>query len=584
MGSGSKSGKEKKEGIVLRFWRYIRPYKGRIAISMIASLGAAGADVSYAKLIQPLVDKVLAPGGQAWMKFVPVIVIGLALIKGISKYGQSYFIRTAGQLVIFDLRNDLYRHSLNLSMGYYSRNTSGNLMSRILNDVGVLQMSAANILVDTLREGATLVGLTGLTFYNDWRLATVAFIAIPAAAWPASKIGKKIKGYSRRQQGALGILTAVLEQAFSGIKVIKAFGTERREIHKFDSENRGFYRFVRKLIKYDSATGPVVEIFSSLGGATVLWYGMHRVLSGAMTEGELFSIMAAIFMMYTPARRLTKINNNIQQALGAAERVFEIMDEPVDIRDLPGARPLDHVNGQVSFENVTFAYDDEPVLKDFSLQAKSGEVVALVGPSGAGKSTIAGLLTRFYDPTAGRICIDGQDIRGVTLESLKRYIAMVDQDIFLFNDSIANNIRYGAPDAGDEEVLEAARQAFADEFIRALPQGYETRIGDRGLRLSGGQRQRICIARAILRNAPILVLDEATSALDTESESMVQKALNNLMAHRTTLVIAHRLSTIMHADKIVVLEDGRIYEEGGHAALLARDGLYRKLYDMQFQA
>jgi len=584
LGSGSKSGIEKKEGIVLRFWRYIRPYKGRIAISMIASLGAAGADVSYAKLIQPLVDKVLAPGGQAWMKFVPVIVIGLALIKGISKYGQSYFIRTAGQLVIQDLRNDLYRHSLNLSMGYYSRNTSGNLMSRILNDVGVLQLSAANILVDTLREGATLIGLTGLAFYDDWRLATVAFVVIPMAAWPASAIGRKIKSYSRRQQGALGILTAVLEQAFSGIKVIKAFGTEPKEIRKFETENSFFYRLVRKTIKYDAGTGPVVEIFASLGGATVIWYGMHRVLTGAMTEGELFSIMAAIFMMYTPARRLTKINNNIQKALGAAERVFEVMDEPVDIRDLPGSRPLDCVKGHVSFENVTFAYDDEPVLKDFSLQADSGEVVALVGPSGAGKSTIAGLLTRFYDPTAGRICIDGQDIRGATLQSLKRYIAMVDQEIFLFNDSIANNISYGVADVGEEEVREAARQAFADEFIRALPQGYDTRIGDRGLRLSGGQRQRICIARAILRNAPILVLDEATSALDTESESMVQKALNNLMAHRTTLVIAHRLSTIMHADKILVLEDGKIHEEGGHAELLARDGLYRRLYDMQFQA
>lgn len=584
MGKSNKTADAVPKNIIPRFYRYIRPYKGRIAVSMIASLGAAGADVSYAKLIQPLVDKVLAPGGQEWMKLVPAVLIGLAVIKGVSKYVQAYFIRTAGQLVIRDVRDDLYRHSLNLSMGYYARNTSGNLMSRILNDVGVLQQSAANILVDTLREGATLIGLTALAFYDDWRLATVAFVVIPMSVWPASAIGRKIKSYSKRQQGALGVLTSVLEQAFSGIKVIKAFGTESQETRKFVNENQSFYRFVRKMIKYESATGPVVELFSSLGGATVLWYGMHRVLSGAMTEGELFSIMAAIVMMYTPVRRLSKINNNVQAALGAAERVFEVMDEPLGIQDLPEARPLVRVKGDVTFENVTFAYDDAPVLKDFSLRAAPGEVVALVGPSGAGKSTIAGLLTRFYDPTAGRICIDGQDIRETTLESLKRHIAMVDQEIFLFNNSIAENIRYGMREAGDQAVEEAARLAYADEFIRALPEGYETRIGDRGLRLSGGQRQRICIARAILRNAPILVLDEATSALDTESEAMVQKALNNLMAHRTTLVIAHRLSTIMHADKIVVLEDGRINEMGGHEDLLCREGLYRKLYDMQFQA
>jgi len=307
------------------------------------------------------------------------------------------------------------------------------------------------------------------------------------------------------------------------------------------------------------------------------------VMSGAMTQGELFSVMAAILMMYTPVKRLTRVNNVIQQAVGAAERVFEILEEKPEIVDRPGARSLGPVRGEVSFENVFFAYDAEPVLKDFSVRSAVGEVVALVGPSGAGKSTIAGLLTRFYDPQQGRVCIDGVDIRDVTLESLKANIALVDQETFLFNDTIGNNIRYGRFDASDEEVQEAARLAYADEFIAFLPEGFETSIGNRGLRLSGGQRQRICIARALLRNAPILILDEATSALDTESEAMVQKALTNLMRNRTTFVIAHRLSTIMNANKIVVLENGRVREVGTHQELLKNSGLYQRLYELQFQ-
>jgi subfamily B ATP-binding cassette protein MsbA len=302
-----------------------------------------------------------------------------------------------------------------------------------------------------------------------------------------------------------------------------------------------------------------------------------------MTQGELFSVMAAILMMYTPVKRLTRVNNVIQQAVGAAERVFEVLEENPEIVDRPGARSLGPVRGEVSFENVFFAYDTEPVLKDFSVRSAVGEVVALVGPSGAGKSTIAGLLTRFYDPQQGRVCIDGVDIRDITLESLKSNIALVDQETFLFNDTIGNNIRYGRFDASDEEVQEAARLAYADEFIAVLPEGFETSIGNRGLRLSGGQRQRICIARALLRNAPILILDEATSALDTESEAMVQKALTNLMANRTTFVIAHRLSTIMNANKIVVLENGRVREVGTHQELLKNSGLYQRLYELQFQ-
>lgn len=566
-----------------RILEYVRPYKGRIALSMIASLGVAGADAATAKMVQPFIDRLIVARDTDLARLVPLIIIGLSSFKGMSRFIQEYFIKTCGQLVMQRIRNNLYSHSVGLSMRFYGKTSSGVLMSRILNDVGVMQASVSEVLVGILREGVTLIALIGVAFYSDWKMAGMAFIVLPVAGIPLYQVGRKIKSYSKRGQGAMGVLTTVLEQTFSGIKVIKAFGTEDREIARFERENFGFYHFYRKVIKYDCASTPIIEILASFGVAAVVWYGMQRVLSGAMTQGELFSVMAAILMMYTPVKRLTRVNNVIQQAVGAAERVFEILEEKPEIVNRPGARSLGQVRGEVSFENVFFAYDTEPVLKDFSVRSAVGEVVALVGPSGAGKSTIAGLLTRFYDPLQGRVCIDGVDIRDITLESLKSNIALVDQETFLFNDTIANNIRYGRFDASDEEVQEAARLAYADEFIAVLPEGFETSIGNRGLRLSGGQRQRICIARALLRNAPILILDEATSALDTESEAMVQKALTNLMRNRTTFVIAHRLSTIMNANKIVVLENGRVREVGTHQELLKNSGLYQRLYELQFQ-
>lgn len=566
-----------------RLLAYSRAYMGRIIWAMVASLGVAGADVASAKLLQPFIDQVIVGRRTELIAVVPVVIVGLALFKGISRYIQEYYIKVAGQLVVQDIRNDIYSHSLSLSMGYFSRTRSGAIMSRILNDVGILQRSAADVLVEALREGVTLVGLTGLAFYNDWRLACLAFLVLPAAVLPASVIGRKIKEYTRRGQTTLGNLTSVLQETFAGIKVIKAFGTERAEVSRFRTENLSFFRFIKKALKYDSASAPVIELLSSFGVAAVAWYGIHRVLSGAMTQGELFSFVAALLMMYGPVKKLTKVSNTIQKSAGAAERVFELMDEVPDIVDAPGAVQLAAVRGEVVFDHVHFAYEDDPVLNEFSVNALPGEVVALVGPSGAGKSTVVGLLARFYDPTDGCIRVDGHDLREVTLDSLREHIAFVDQETFLFNDTIANNIRYSRPDATDAEVREAAVQGHADEFIRQLPAGYDSIIGDRGLRLSGGQRQRLCIARAILRGAPILILDEATSALDTESESVVQKALENLMRDRTTFVIAHRLSTIMHADKIVVLDMGRVCETGTHAELLHRGGLYKRLYDMQFR-
>ncbi|SHI57319.1 ATP-binding cassette, subfamily B, MsbA [Malonomonas rubra DSM 5091] len=562
---------------------YSKPYARRIVFAMLASLGVAGTDVAVAKLVQPLVDYVLAAEDMVLVNLVPLVVVGLALLKGISRYVQEYFIKTAGQLVVQDLRNDLYSHSVELSMGYFSRTPSGTLVSRIINDVGMLQKSAVDEIVVVVRETLTLVGLVGLLFYNDWRLAVLAFTVLPLAIFPASHIGRQIKKYVRKSLANIGVLTSILHESFSGIKVVKAFGAEEAEKKKFFDENKTYYRRIKKIIKYDVATAPIMEVLASFGAAGVLWYGIQRVMSGAITQGELLSFIAAMGMMYGPVKRLVKTNNVIQKAIGAAERVFDLLDLQADIVDAVDAEKLPLSKGYVQFDRVDFGYDDELVLKNFSVSVEPGQVVALVGPSGAGKSTLIGLLARFYEPTRGKIQIDGQDICAVTQNSLKEQLALVDQETFLFHDSLLNNIRYGRPGASEEEVYEAARMAYADEFIQEMPEGYETVIGDRGVRLSGGQRQRICIARAILRDAPILLLDEATSALDTESEAVVQRALSNLMRNRTTFIIAHRLSTVMNADRILVLEAGQLKEQGTHQQLLAHNGLYKRLYNMQFQ-
>jgi len=543
----------------------------------------AGTDVGFVNLIEPLVDRIITAGNHELVYLVPVVIIGLAILKGVGRYFQEYYIKTAGQLVVQDLRNGLFKKFMHLSMGFHVNQSSGGLTSKVLNDIGVMQKSAADALVDGVRESFTLIGLVCLAFYKDWRLSAVAFTVLPFCVIPATVLGRKIKTNIKRSLESVGFLTGTLQESFDGIKVIKAFGREGNQIQKFKVENKDYYRFLRKAIKYNSLTAPAIEVLAALGAAGVAWYGVNRVLSGELTQGQLFSVVAAIMMLFTPVKRLTKVSNTIQQSIGAAEGVFTLLDKPLEVIDKQGSVDMPRARGEVVFENVTFSYDDEPVLKDFSLHAYPGEVIALVGPSGGGKSTAAGLIARFYDPQQGYVKIDGYDIRDVSMESLKKNLAFVDQETFLFNVSIRDNIRYGSLDADDQAVTEAARQAYAEGFIEKLPQGYDTSIGDRGVRLSGGQRQRICVARALLRDAPILILDEATSALDTESEAMVQKALANLMANRTTLVIAHRLSTIMHADRIVVLDQGRVVETGSHQELLEHNGLYRNLYDMQFK-
>jgi len=572
-----------KKNIYMRLIQYAAPYRKLIALSMFASLGVAGTDAATAYLVRPFVDQLLIEGDLTLAKLVPFLVVGLASFKGISRYVQEFNIRTAGQGALQDIRNKVFGHSIRLSMRFHNDNSTGGLMSRILNDINVLQSAVSDVLVTLLRESITMIALTGYAFYTDWKLALMAFVAIPAAAWPAAAIGKKIKKFSRRGQSAMGDVTAVLEQSVSGIKVIKAFATEELEQERFVRENAGFFALIKKTFRYSAATAPVMEILTSFGVAAVLWYGLDRVIANELTKGELFSILAAILLMYSPLKRLTKVNNSIQKAMGAAVRVFEILDKPIEIVDAVDAVDLPQCQGQVTFDNVTFSYNDEPVLRNFNLSVKRGEIVAFVGASGAGKSTIVALLNRFYDPQEGRVLIDDFDLRALTQKSLHQSMALVDQDSFLFNDTVINNIRYGCCGADIDEIRSAAKKAFADDFINQMEDGYDTLIGDRGARLSGGQRQRICIARAILKNAPILLLDEATSALDTESEAIVQKALSNLMNDRTTFVVAHRLSTIMHANSIVVLDGGRTVEQGTHEQLLSHNGAYKRLYDAQFR-
>ena len=566
-----------------RLLQFSKPYWGRILIAAAGSSAVGGLDALFAYLSGPIVKQLFATKDWSLLQLLPLAIIGIFLFRGLARYVNDYFIRTSGQLAIQDIRNELYRRNMGLGLGYFSRNQTGALMSRVLNDVSLMQEGVANVITGLFRDGLGAVFLLGTIFYLNWKLALIAFLVLPATVYPAQKIGRRIKNAVRQSQEKIGDLSSILQESFAGIKVVKAFNMEEREISKFSEANRGFYYFLRKSIKYEGLAVPVMELLTSLGIAAVVWASVSMIRKGTLTPEAFLSFIAAMIFLYNPIKKLNATYNTLQRALAAAARVFESMDLQPDIIDPPSPLPLARAEGRVELVKVSFRYEDEYVLTDVSLRADRGEVVALVGPSGGGKSTLVSLITRFYDVSQGAVLIDGIDIRSLRLKDLLNQVALVDQETILFNDTIANNIRYGRPDAGDAEVEAAARAAFAHDFIAEMPEGYRTSIGDRGVRLSGGQRQRICIARALLKNAPVLILDEATSALDTESEQMVQKALNNLMKNRTTFVIAHRLSTIVNADKIVVLEKGGIAESGSHSELLAHDGVYNKLYQMQFK-
>jgi subfamily B ATP-binding cassette protein MsbA len=566
-----------------RILNYSRPYWWRIVIAALASAAVGGMDGAFAYLVEPVLKRIFAGKDLAIFTLLPFGIIILFAIRGVCRFANDYFIRTAGQLAVQDVRNEIYRRNMNLGVRFFHNNPTGALMSRILNDVGIMQNGVANMITGLFRDGISAISLLCVIFYRNWQLALITFVVILITVFPAQKIGKKIKNLVKKGQGMVGNLSGILQETFSGVKVIKAFGLESRVIEKFTRENHEYYTVLKKSIKYDALSAPVIEQIISLGIATVIWIGGSNVIQGRMSASEFFSFITAMVLVFNPIKKLVNAYNDLQRSLGAAERVFEIIDEKPEIVDAPEAITISRAAGEVVLKNVSFKFNDEYVLKNINLSSRKGEVVALVGPSGGGKTTLVSLLSRFYDPTEGTIYLDGIDISTIQLKSLLQQVALVDQETILFNDTLANNIRYGKTGASDAEVEAAARAAFAHEFIVEMPDGYETTIGDRGVRLSGGQRQRICIARAILKDAPVLILDEATSALDTESEQMVQGALNNLMTNRTTFVIAHRLSTILHADTIIVLDRGEIVEQGSHEVLLKTGGLYSKLYNMQYQ-
>ncbi len=568
-----------------RLLHYSRPYWWRIVIAALASLTVGGMDGVFAYLSGRIVKQLFIQKNWQILGYLPLAIIIIFLVRGLGRYVNDYFIRTAGQLAIQDIRNEVYRRNIHLSLGFFGRHPIGALMSRIMNDVSMMQEGVANVITGIFRDGFGALFLLGVIFYLNWKLAIIAFFVLPATIYPAQKIGRRIKNLARESQGRLGTLTSILQESYTGIKVLKAFGLEEREIGKFSAANREFYGFIRKGIKYEGLSVPIMEVLTSFGVAGVFWAGLYMVSRGTLQPEDLLSFVASMVLLFNPVKKLSSSYNTLQRCLGAAERVLEIIDEKPEIVDPAHPVELLQYRGAVDFMGVSFRYNDhdEWILRNINLTARTGDVIALVGPSGGGKTTLVSLIPRFYDVIEGEVRIDGIDIRSIKLADIMRQIALVDQETILFNDTIANNIKYGKTEASRNEVESAARAAFAHEFIMEMPDGYQTSIGDRGIRLSGGQRQRLCIARAILKNAPILILDEATSALDTESEQMVQNALNNLMANRTTFVIAHRLSTILNADRIVVIDQGMIAEEGTHEQLIGQSGLYKKLYEMQFQ-
>lgn len=560
----------------------MKPYWWRIVLAALASSAYGGLDAAFAYMVEPLLKKIFMTKDMFIFSFLPLAIILIFVFRAICRYVNDYFMNTAAQLAVQDVRNEIFRKNIFLDMKFFYRNQTGSLMSRIVNDVAAMQNGVGGIVSGVFRDTIGLVSLLGVIFYRDWQLALISILVIPLTIYPASILGKKIKLAARRGQEEAGYFASILQETLSGIKVVKAFSLENTMTEQFTQANLKYYDFTRKMIKYNSLSSPIMEVITSLGIAAVILFGGNKVMANKMSAPEFFSFITAMALLYSPLKKLIGSYGSIQQCIGASERVFEIIDASPEIIDSPDGYTLTRDDNRVEFKHVYFKYQDDYILDDVSLIAEKGQMVALVGPSGGGKSTLVSLIARFFDTSEGKILIGTHDVRDISKDSLMGHIALVDQETILFHDTVANNIRYGKPGATDDEITKAALAAYAHDFIMEMPNGYQTSIGDRGIRLSGGQRQRLCIARALLKNAPILILDEATSALDTESEQMVQKALDNLMVARTTFVIAHRLSTVINADIIIVLEKGKIVESGSHGSLLENNGLYSRLCSQQF--
>jgi len=563
--------------------QYVRPHFGRIAFAVLCMMLVAGATAANAWLMQPVLDEVFLNKNREMLYLVPGAILAVALIKGGSTYGQSVTMNYIGQRIIAGVQLEMFSHLMRSDISFFQANSTGKLISRFNIDANMLRAAVSTALTGIAKDTLTLAFLVALMFWQDWKLALVAFVVFPIAVWPIVRIGQRMRKVSANTQEQMGELTTILDETFRGARHVRAYGMEGYEIGRAGAVIETIFQLLQKAARVRSLTHPIMETLGGVAIATVILYGGGRVIDGTTTPGTFFSFVTALLLAYQPMKSLANLNAALQEGLAAAQRIFALIDIEPDIQDRPGATILENVQGKIRLEKVRFGYEaDRAALNDIDIEIPPGKTVALVGPSGAGKSTILNLIPRFYDCGIGRVTIDGNDIRDVTLASLRANIALVAQDITLFDDTVRANIAYGRPGATEDEIVAAAQAAEAHQFIETLADGYDTHVGGRGLRLSGGQRQRIAIARAMLKNAPILLLDEATSALDTETERLVQAALETLTQGRTTVVIAHRLSTVTSADLIYVMEDGRIAESGTHQLLLEASGAYARLYAVQF--
>ncbi len=569
--------------IYRRLLSYLKPYKIRLVWAVLFMALTTGMISLQTYLTKPVLDKVLVGRDTTLLYLLPPALILVTIIKGIAWYARDYMLGYVGQRIVNDIRDRLYSHFMSLSFSYYTQTPTGIIISRITNDVNLVQGALTRAPASLVQGLLTMAALTGYVIYTNWKLAAFSIVVLPLAGIALARFSRRFRKASTQMQEQSGVLTMHLHETIAGIRIVKAFGMEEYEGRRFAERNRALFNSLMRGIKTSAVSHPVMEFITMLGTSMVIFVGGYWIISGNMTVGEFGSFMLALVFFYRPLKELNGINNIIQDGVAAARRIFEVLDEEPEIKNRPDANAVNRAFRTMEFENLSFQYEDEPVLKGINLAVRTGETIAIVGRSGGGKTTLVNLIPRFYDVSEGAVKIDGMDIRDVTVESLRSIIAIVTQQTILFNDSVRNNIAYGSGDKPFDDVLKAAKAAYADEFIRALPQGYDTVIGESGMKISGGQRQRIAIARALLKNAPILILDEATSSLDSESEREVQKALDRLMQGRTSFVIAHRLSTVMNADRIVVLKDGSIVEQGRHEELLAKAGEYKNLYEQQFR-